>query len=111
MVNRSRPPGHIIPTLYYADVGEAIEWLSRAFGFAEVFRYGSPASVEGAQMAAGGGFVMPPREVIVRPADVRETVWKMAPSPNRGDLRSVTSAEFARAVFEANEPIVRERVA
>lgn len=60
---------------------------------------------------AGGGFVMPPREVIERPAEVREVVWKMAPSPERGDLRSVTSAAFARAVFEANEPLVRARAA
>ncbi len=60
---------------------------------------------------AGGGFIMPAREVIEKPEFVLETVWKMAPSPDRGDLRSITSPEFSRAVFQANEPWIRERVA
>jgi hypothetical protein len=59
----------------------------------------------------GGGFVMPPYEVTERPTATRESVWKMAPSPDRGDLRSVTPRGFARAVFQANEPLIRARVA
>jgi uncharacterized glyoxalase superfamily protein PhnB len=31
--NRSIPRSTVIPELGYADIGEAIEWLSRAFGF------------------------------------------------------------------------------
>lgn len=50
----------------------------------------------------GAGFVMPPFECLVRPDDVKETCWKMPPSAERADLRSVTPAGFARAVFEAN---------
>lgn len=50
----------------------------------------------------GGGFVMPDFEVTECPADVRQSVWRMAPGDDRGDLRSVTFAGFARAVFEAN---------
>lgn len=50
----------------------------------------------------GGGFVMPEPTVRDRPSGVRQSVWRMAPSPERGDLRSVTPAGFARAVFEAN---------
>lgn len=57
----------------------------------------------------GGGFVMPPFECLVRPDDVKESCWKMPPSAERADLRSVTPAGFARAVFEANHR--REAVA
>ncbi len=31
--NRSMPPGVIIPEIPYADIGEAADWLCRAFGF------------------------------------------------------------------------------
>lgn len=31
--NRSVPPCHVIPNLYYPDPGEAAEWLGKAFGF------------------------------------------------------------------------------
>jgi uncharacterized glyoxalase superfamily protein PhnB len=57
VANRSRPPG-IIPTLYYKDVGKAIDWLCGAFGFTERFRYGPEGSVAGAQLTAGDGVVM-----------------------------------------------------
>jgi len=59
----------------------------------------------------GGGFVMPPYEFTLKPHDVRESCWKMGPSPDRGDKRSVTPRRFARAVFEVNEPLVRGRAA
>ena len=58
LVNRSRPPREVIPTLYYEDVGKALHWLCHAFGFTERFRYGSPGNVGGAQVVAGGGIVM-----------------------------------------------------
>ena len=35
----------------------------------------------------------------------------MPPSAERADKRSVTPAGFAQAVFEANEPLVRARIA
>lgn len=50
----------------------------------------------------GNGFVMPDAERHIRPAEVRESVWRMAPSEDRGHKRSVTSPGFARAVYEAN---------
>lgn len=59
----------------------------------------------------GGGFIMPPREVLTRPADVQESVWRMAPSADRGDKRSITPAGFARAVFDANACVASEVIA
>lgn len=58
VVNRSRPPGTLVPALYYQDVEKAIDWLCGAFGFDERYRYGSEARVEGALLAAGDGAVM-----------------------------------------------------
>ena len=50
----------------------------------------------------GGGFVMPPAWIAVKPADVKASIHLMPPSADRGDKRSVTPEGFARAVFAAN---------
>jgi uncharacterized glyoxalase superfamily protein PhnB len=42
--------------LVYEDVAEAIEWLTRTFGFSEHYRYGEPA--QGAQMHLGNAWIM-----------------------------------------------------
>jgi hypothetical protein len=57
---------------------------------------------------AGNNFVLPQREVFTEPEDVHESVWKMPPTEDRGDKRAVTPEGWARAVFQANEPWVRE---
>jgi uncharacterized glyoxalase superfamily protein PhnB len=57
VVNRSAPPGPVVPGLYYEDVGAAIEWLCGAFGFTEIYRYGPPGAPVGAFLAAGDGSV------------------------------------------------------
>jgi hypothetical protein len=59
----------------------------------------------------GGGFVMPEPWIAHRPADVKASIHLMPPSADRGDKRSITPEGFARAVFAANEPLVRERAA
>jgi hypothetical protein len=57
----------------------------------------------------GNGFVMPPPWVTERPADVAESIWRMPPSPERANLRAVTPAGFALAVFNANAPAAADR--
>ncbi|HWE86905.1 MAG TPA: VOC family protein [Terracidiphilus sp.] len=54
--NRSVPTDSVLPHVMYRDVEEAIDWLTRAFGFAELYRYGDPVS--GAQVRAGNAFLM-----------------------------------------------------
>jgi uncharacterized glyoxalase superfamily protein PhnB len=49
--NRSVPPATVIPELAYRDVGEAAEWLCRAFGFRERIRIGNHR----AQLILGDG--------------------------------------------------------
>ena len=51
MRNRSVPVDTLLPHLNYANLAEAIDWLSRTFGFQEHFRYGEP--VAGAQLHLG----------------------------------------------------------
>ncbi len=57
IANRSAAPGPVVPVLVYQDVGKAIEWLCKTFGFAERFRYGPENSPAGAQLAVGEGCV------------------------------------------------------
>jgi uncharacterized glyoxalase superfamily protein PhnB len=53
IVNRSAPPGEVVPGLYYDDVDAAIDWLCGAFGFSERYRYGPPGHAVGAFLAVG----------------------------------------------------------
>lgn len=41
LVNRSKPPGAVIPVLGYEDVDEAVDWLCEVFGFTVRLRIGS----------------------------------------------------------------------
>lgn len=59
----------------------------------------------------GGGFVMPPPVATVKPASVKESIWRMPPSQDRKDLRAVTPMGFSRAVFEANHSRLMRNVA
>ena len=68
------PASTVIPVLGYEDVGEAIAWLCRTFGFTERWRAGNHR----AQLAVGDGAValtelggaLQPAEVMVRIDDV-----------------------------------------
>ena len=52
--NRSIPDATVIPELPYPDVGEAVEWLRRAFGFSERLRIADHR----AQLVLGEGAVV-----------------------------------------------------
>lgn len=79
--------------------------------------YGDPYTKK-TLLWTGGGFVMPP---VVKPGDMFEQpTWVepsegskmhlLPPSADRADLRSETPMGFARAVFQANAPHLREKV-
>jgi len=74
------------------------------------WQYGDNESKETA-LWVGGGLVMPAPSVVLKPAGVQQRVWKLPPGPERANERSKTSPGFAQAVFEVNEPLIRERVA
>ncbi len=44
MRNRSVPVDTVLPHVAYGNVDEAIEWLTRVFGFREHYRYGEPGN-------------------------------------------------------------------
>jgi hypothetical protein len=75
------------------------------------WNYTTPKEKKRTCLWVGNNFVIPQFEVVEEPPDVKESCWKMPPSKDRGDKRSVTPEGFARAVFQANEPWVRECVA
>ena len=49
--NRSVPVNTVLPHVTYQNLGEAIAWLTRVFGFEEYYRYGE--GPRGGQMFAG----------------------------------------------------------
>ena len=49
--NRSVPVDTVLSHVNYQNLGEAMSWLKRAFGFQEYYRYGDGPS--GGQMWAG----------------------------------------------------------
>jgi uncharacterized glyoxalase superfamily protein PhnB len=58
MENRSAPPGAIVPSLIYNDVGKAVEWLCAAFGFQERLRAPATGRIGHAQLLVGDGGII-----------------------------------------------------
>lgn len=58
MKNRSAPSATVVPILIYEDVGQALEWLRRAFGFTERLRAVHDGVVGHAQVAVAEGAIM-----------------------------------------------------
>lgn len=56
MNNRSVPTDTILSHIEYQNVGEALNWLTRVFGFTEHYRYGDP--INGAQIHLGEAWIM-----------------------------------------------------
>jgi uncharacterized glyoxalase superfamily protein PhnB len=58
VTNRSAPTATIVPVLIYEDVGVAIEWLCRVFGFSERLRVERDGVISHAQLAVEEGAIM-----------------------------------------------------
>jgi uncharacterized glyoxalase superfamily protein PhnB/predicted enzyme related to lactoylglutathione lyase len=59
ITNRSVPTDRVLPHVIYRDVAEAMDWLTKTFGFEEHYRYGEPGGeVNGAQMHLGNAWIM-----------------------------------------------------
>jgi uncharacterized glyoxalase superfamily protein PhnB len=54
MISRTTGVSSVVPELVYADVDQAVAWLSEAFGFTELWRAGGHR----ARMAFGNGVVI-----------------------------------------------------
>lgn len=58
IANRSAPKATVVPILVYEDVGKALEFLTRAFGFKERLRAEHGGSISHAQMDIGECSIM-----------------------------------------------------
>ncbi len=65
-MNRSMPPGVVIPELPYPDVRAAADWLCRTFGFTERLRIGNHR----AQLTFGTGSIVVTQGNAPSPASV-----------------------------------------
>ena len=100
--NRSIPSATVIPVLIYPDVRQAVDWLSKAFGFAERVRIGEDHR---SQLAFGDGAVIvgdvrgerrPPR-----PGEVTHSV--MVRVPDAGAHCEQARAHGARILMEPTD--------
>ena len=48
----------VIPYIFYRDVPAALEWLAKAFGFAETMRTGTPSGGVHGEMTVDGRLIM-----------------------------------------------------
>jgi uncharacterized glyoxalase superfamily protein PhnB len=55
MNNRSIPTNIVLVHFIYQNLPDAIDWLTRTFGFSEHYRYGEP--IAGAQMHLGDAWI------------------------------------------------------
>ena len=85
--NRSIPQATVIPVLIYPDVRQAVEWLSRAFGFSERVQIGENHR---SQLRVGDG------AVII--GDVRDD--RRPPRPGKVTHSVMVRVEDARAHCE-----------
>ena len=113
--NRSIPQATVIPILIYPDVREAVDWLTKAFGFSERLRIGESHR---SQMNAGDGAVIigdvrgdrrPPRpgeathSVMVRVDDV-EAHYRRAKAQGARILQEPQDFPYGERQYNAEDP-------
>ena len=114
-VNRSIPSATVIPVLIYPDVREAVDWLSRVFGFSERVRIGEDHR---SQLSFGDGAVIigdvrgerrPPRpgevtsSVMVRVDDVAAH-YEHARAQGARIIEEPTEFPFGERQYSAEDP-------
>lgn len=110
MKNRSVPAGIILPHLVYRNVAEAIEWLTRTFGFIEHYRYGDPA--RGAQMHLGDAWIMLSEARPGRSSPTQAGTWTQSLTVFVDDVDAhfeKTKSEGAKIVEDLHETMYGER--
>jgi uncharacterized glyoxalase superfamily protein PhnB len=111
--NRSVPTDTVLPHVVYRDVGEAITWLSKTFGFREHYRYGEEGGqASGAQMRASNAWIMVTRarERRASPAVLDYGTQSLTIFVEDVDAHfERTKASGAKIVEELNETVYGER--
>lgn len=78
-------------------VGKLVRWLGPPVAYFNPCDYGDPWTKK---TALWGDFIMPPKTPVEPICGSK--IHRYPPSPDRGDLRSITPPAFSRAFFEAN---------
>jgi len=110
MNNRSVPSTTLLPHLVYRNVADAGAWLTRVFGFTELYRYGDPVS--GIQMRLSNAVIMVsgPRDGRESPAVAGCCTQMLTIFLDTVDTHyAKTRLEGAIVVEELNETIYGER--
>lgn len=79
-------------------IGKLVQYLGKPKMYFQPYEYGDPYTKK---TCLWGDFNIPKKN-IVEPTEGGR-IWRMAPSPERTALRSITPAGFAKAFFEANQ--------
>jgi hypothetical protein len=78
-------------------IGKLVRWLGKPKMYFQPYEFGDPYT----KRTALWGEFTPPTKHPVEPTEGGK-IWRMAPSADRAEKRSITPAGFARAFFEAN---------
>ena len=118
VTNRSAPSATVVPILIYEDVGQASDWLCKAFGFKERLRAEWKGGVSHAQLSVAEGAIMlghaggpyrPPRDenvtayVLVHVEDVRGH-FEQAMKGGAQIVQTVTDMPFGERQYTARDP-------
>lgn len=80
-------------------VGRLVHYLGKPRMYFHPCDYGDPWTKK---TAVWGDFNIPPKRPVKPLPQEKNPIWRMAPSPIRPMLRSITPPGFAKAFFEAN---------
>jgi uncharacterized glyoxalase superfamily protein PhnB len=118
VVNRSAPGATVVPVLVYQDVGNAVDWLCKVFGFSERLRASHGGNVLHAQLTIADAAVMlgrqggqfhPPRSgevnqyVIVHIPDV-DRHYQRARELGAKIVQQPTDQPFGERQYTAEDP-------
>jgi hypothetical protein len=79
-------------------VGRLKDFLGKPQHYYQPYEYGDTYSKK---TCLWGRFIMPEKHPVI-PTE-KDKIWKLPPTPDRADLRSICSEKFAQAFFEANQ--------
>jgi uncharacterized glyoxalase superfamily protein PhnB len=92
---------NIFPALRYRDANAALDWLQRAFGFAEKAVYrGDDGTVHHAELQLGAGMVMLGEQPEAAPSDA-QTIYVVVDDPDAHHERAAAAgAQIVRPLGE-----------
>ena len=79
-------------------IGRLVHYIGKPLMYFNPHEYGDPYTKK---TCLWGKFNIPKKNIVR--SEGKNPIWNMPPSKNRGELRSITPAGFAKAFYEANK--------